>query len=81
MPQTLEEMKNTDIRTVDPAQLVNASEVAVDMELPKDKRMQEMLHQIKNPYCFLSGTVVVKVNYADTSVSVDERFESYLRTL
>jgi hypothetical protein len=33
-----------------------------------------------NPYFFRSGGIAVKVSYADTPISLNERMESYLRT-
>jgi hypothetical protein len=78
---TLTEMKNVDIRTVSPDSLVDVSGVSVDMDLPKIERMLEFAGKVKNPYCFKSGKIIVKVSFADTSVTMDERMESYLRTL
>ena len=79
---TLHDMKNLDIRTIDPMTLVEASSVSVDMDLPKEKRMIATVNQMGgNPYFFRSGNLAVKVSYADSAISFDERMESYLRTL
>jgi hypothetical protein len=81
---TLDEMKNVDIRAVDPATLALASGISIDMGLPKRERMLDFMRQAGNPYCFRSGrngNIAVKVSFADTAVSLDERMEDYLRML
>jgi len=78
----LQQTITIDIRTVDPQTLVDASKVSVNMDLPKPQRMMETVKQMGgNPYFFRSGNLAVKVSYADTAVTLDERMESYLRTL
>jgi len=75
----LEQMKNIDIRTVDPETLVDASIVTVNLDLPKAQRMAQVAEQLGNPYCFKCGKIAVKLSYADTSATIDERMESYMR--
>jgi hypothetical protein len=73
-----------DIRTVDPATLALASDINIDMDLPKEARMREFIRQARNPYCLRSGrngSVAVKISYADTPVTLDERMGDYMRTL
>jgi len=78
----LQQTITIDIRTVDPQTLVDASKVSVNMDLPKPQRMMETVEQMDgNPYFFRSGNLAVKVSYTDTAVTLDERMESYLRTL
>ena len=80
---SLQQMREIDIRTVDINTLVDASAISVDMDLPKQERMLGVINQMGgNPYFFKSGgSIAVKVDYADTPVSFDERMEYYLRTL
>jgi len=79
---SLQQTHEIDIRTVDPQTLVDISSVSVDMDMPKQHRMIDMAKQMGgNPYFFRSGKLAVEVSYADTSISFDERMESYLRTL
>ena len=73
---------NLDIKTVDKDTLVSADDVRVDLNAPKSERMASTLKQMNgNPYFFRSGTIAVMVSYTDTSVTLDERMESYLRTV
>lgn len=78
---SIEEMKNVDVRTVDRDRLVDINEIEIDDSLPPKERAAEFLRQIKNPYCFRVGTVVVKNVYSDDGVSLQERFEQFARTL
>ena len=78
---TVEEMKNIDIRTVDPETLVDVTTIQIDESLPPEERKKEYLRQVKNPYCFRVGDVVVKCSYSNDGVTLKERFEQLLRTL
>lgn len=78
---TLDEMKSVNIRTVDRESLVDINEIQIDESLPPKERAAEFLRQIKNPYCFRVGKVVVKNVYSDDGVSLQERFEQFARTL
>lgn len=77
----LEEMKNIDIRTVDRDSLVDINDVKIDMNLPREERIIEFIRQIKNPYCYRCGKVVVKISFADTEVTLEDRLISYLKSL
>ena len=78
---SIEEMKNVDVRTVDRDSLVDINEIEIDDNLPPKERAEAFLRQIKNPYCFRVGKVVVKNVYSDDGVSLQERFEQFARTL
>lgn len=78
---TLEKMKSVDVRTVDRDSLVDLNEIRIDDSLSPKERAEEFLKQIKNPYCFRVGKVVVKNVYSDDGVSLQERFEQFARTL
>ncbi len=78
--EILEAMRNVDIRTVDPATLRDIRDVTVHVELPKCERMLDYIRQIGNPYCFRHGKYVVKVNFADTEWTLEDRLRSYLRS-
>lgn len=77
----LEEMKNLDIRTVDPQSLVDRRKVSINKDLPQKERLKQYVEQIKNPYCYLDGDVVVKVSFTDESVTLEERLQAYIRSL
>lgn len=78
---SIEDMKNVDVRTVDRDSFVDINEINIDDSLPQKERAEEFLRQIKNPYCFRVGKVVVKNVYSNDGVSLQERFEQFARTL
>ena len=78
---TLEEMRSVDVRTVDRDQLVDLTRIRIDEGLPKEERVREFVRQVKNPYCFRVGNVVVKNVYSNDGVSLRERFEQFAKTL
>ena len=76
-----EEMKTIDVRTVDPETLVDVTGIVIDESLSEEERKAEYLRQVKNPYCFRVGDVVVKNVYSNDGVTLQERFEQFARTL
>ena len=78
---TVEEMKAVDIRTVDPETLVDVTTIIIDENLSKEERVKEYLRQVKNPYCFKVGDVVVKCSYSNDGVTLKDCFEQLVRTL
>jgi hypothetical protein len=77
---TLEQMKSVDIRTVDRDTLVDATGLLVDIDLPKIERMKGVKNYLGNPYCFKCGKVAVKLGYSQTTATIDDRMESFMRT-
>lgn len=77
----LETMKNVDIRSIDRDSLVDINDVKIDTNLPRDQRMVEFIRQIRNPYCYKCGKAVVKVSFADTEATLEDRLEHYLQAL
>ena len=73
-------MQSVDVRTVDPDTLQDIRDVNVNMDLPKEKRMLDFLRQIGNPYCYRHGKYVVKVSFAETDLTLEDRMLAYLRS-
>ena len=78
--ETLDAMKNVDIRTVDPDSLCDIQNVKVNQELPKRERILDFIYQIKNPYCYRYGKYVVKVSFTEGDVTLEDWMLSYLRS-
>ena len=62
--EELQEMAAVDIRTVDRSTLVELDDVEIHEELPQAERIADYIKQIKNPYCYKSHGVVVKISFA-----------------
>ena len=42
--------------------------------------LRDFIRQIGNPYCYRHGKYVVRVSFADTDISLEDRLEAYIRT-
>ena len=59
----LEQQRNSDIMSCDPNMLVDLREVQIDTSLPVQKRMEQFLLQVGNPYLFRVDGIVVKASF------------------
>jgi len=73
--------KQVDVKTVDPDTLVDINDITVDTKLPREERILDFIRQIKNPYCYRCGKVVVKISFNDTDATLEDRMESLLRMM
>ena len=76
-----EQMQAVDVRAIDKNSLVDLNCVKIDESMPVEQRMIDFLRQIKNPYCFLVGDVVVKVVYKKNGPSFQQNMVDMLRTV
>lgn len=79
--EKVEEWKKVDIREVDIDTLVDIRDVNIDMDWPREKRIEEFIRQIKNPYCFKVGKIAVKVEFSDGDATFEDRVKEYLESL
>ena len=64
-PEEMQEMAEIDIRTVDTSSLVDTEQVQIQTEMPQEERIADYIRQIKNPYCYISHGVVVKISFTE----------------
>ena len=75
-------MKNIDVKTVDPETLVDITQIYIDENLPKEERIKEYIRQVKNPYCYKVGDIIVKTRYSeDSGLSISDCFAQLLSCL
>lgn len=43
--------------------------------------MRSFIEQIENPCCYLDGETVVKISYAETDTTLEERLRAYIYSL
>ncbi len=79
--EKVEEWKKVDVREVDVDTLVDIRDVNIDMDWPREKRIEEFIRQIKNPYCFKVGKVAVKVEFSEGDATFEDRVKEYLESL
>ena len=62
-------------------ELVDIRDVKLDSSLGQAERIQSFLQQIKNPYCFRVGDVVVNVAYTEGGPPLNDCFADMLSLL
>lgn len=71
----------TDIQTIDIHNLVDISDIKIDITMEKNDRMQNFIKDIKNPYCFRCKNTVVKVSFCNEGGSFQELLQDYFSSL
>lgn len=75
----IDRMQAVDPKTVDRSTLKDIRDVNVDTGLQKKERILDFISQIGNPYCYRHGAYVVKISFADSDATLEERMLSYIR--
>lgn len=74
------DLKNLDIRTIGPDTLEYIENVKINMDLPVEERMKEFVRQIKNPYFFRCGKLIVQVEYSDTDKTINDCLKEFIES-
>ena len=53
-------------------------DVKIDTTLPLEERVKSYIRQIKNPYRYKCGDVKIRVSFADTDASLEDRIKQLL---
>lgn len=77
----LERMRSIDPRSIDKNTLTDIQDIKINANLPKEERIMDFIEQIKNPYLFKCGGLVVQSVFADTEVTLTDRLKQYFRTV
>lgn len=80
-PSKGEDLKQTDFQAVNKEDLVDIRDVRINPDLSKEERIKDFILQIKNPYLFRCGNLVVQCVFDDTDVTLTERLEQYFKTI
>ena len=76
--KTLQELKRVNIKEVNPEELVDISEIEIDMKQSVQKRVKEYVEQVHNPYLVRVGEYVVKIGYSDCKETLNDRMKQYI---
>lgn len=71
-------MQKVDVTKVKPEELADIRDVIVDKRQKQEQWVQSFVKQIKNPYCYKYGDYIVKINFADTSVTITEQLRELI---
>lgn len=62
--EELHKMAQVDLKEIDVNELVDIDQITIRKDLPEKERMIDYIQQVKNPYCYLSHGVVVKISFS-----------------
>lgn len=65
----------------DLSDLVDIRDVVIDKSLPPEERVKSYVEQIKDPYCFKVGNVVVRVSYAGKDKTLTDSFTGMIASM
>lgn len=77
----LRQLQKTDPAGTDPDTLVDICSVKINTTLPKEERIDDFIRQIKNPYLFKCGDLVIQSVFPDTDVTLNDRLKQYLKNV
>ena len=69
---------DVDFADVELGSLTDISKLRIDKGQPLEKRRQQYLRRMRNPYLVRVGNMKVKVRFAENGVSMEEAFENML---
>ena len=78
---TLTQMAEVDIRTVDINELTDLREIEIDNSQPVEKKLAAFARQTKNVYVNRIGDYVVKVRFQESGATIDDKMAEYLRRM
>ena len=79
--EKLQAMKNSANEPADKESLVDIRDVKINQELPVTERILQFITLTKNPYLFKYGDKVVRINFAETEATFEDRMKGYFEML
>lgn len=77
----LDDMSKINMAEIDRNSLVDISSVCVDTALPAAEKMTSYLQQIKNPYLFRCGNIVIRVRFSPNGADLGDLLKRHFLTL
>lgn len=71
-------MCDADIMQADRDALVDIRNIHIDSSRPVETKIREYLEQVQDPFLVRYGDYVIKLSYADTEKSMDDRMKEYV---
>lgn len=60
-------------------EIIHIEDIKINTALPKEARMKQFVEEIKNPYRFMVGDMIVNVVFTEKSSTLQDRLQQYLR--
>lgn len=77
--EELLQMEKIDIKDAIPDNLVDISEIEINMKQAVSTRVENYVKQVRNPFLVRVGEYVVKVGYSDGRETLNDRMHEYIR--
>lgn len=74
-------MKNIKTSEINKKTLSDIQSIEIDEEEAINRRFEKYISQIKNPYCFICGENIVKIEFSNNGRSLEQSLENYLVSL
>lgn len=69
---------DTDIMQAERDALVDIRDIHIDSAEPVETKIRKYVEQVKNPFLVRYGDYIIKLSYADTEKSMDDRMTEYV---
>ena len=79
--EQLQAMKSSTYEPVNRDDLVDIRDVKINQALPVTDRILQFIALTKNPYLYKYGDKVVRISFAETEVTFEERMKGYFEML
>lgn len=78
----LQQLRAIDLSTsIDIDTLVDICTVKINTAMPREERIADFIRQIKNPYLFKWGDMVIQSVFSDTEITLNDRLKQYLKNV
>ena len=77
--EELYRMEQEDIRAAGPENLVDISNMEIDMKKAVSARAEDYVQKVGNPFLVRVGDYVVKIGYSDCEETLNDRMKQYIR--
>lgn len=74
-------IKSVELKKADVEELVDIRDVQIDSSLSTEDKIKSYVAQIRDPYCFKVGSVVVRVSYSDKQTTLNDQFVNMLSVM
>lgn len=61
--------------------IVEIEKVEIDSSLPKEEKIEEFVKEIRNPYRFKVGDIIVNVAFDENGLTLQDKMMQYFRLI
>lgn len=61
--------------------IVEIEKVEIDSSLPKEEKIEEFVKEIRNPYRFKVGDIIVNVAFDENGLTLQDKMMQYFRMI